>query len=312
MLTLTHNWKTYRWIGDKWGTIPTKWFSLKISDKGNVYLYEYDSAWACHYEVKTYHTPEQLAALGYMEEIKPLSQKRAEAIERGKEVAILEKLREDLEERIKEYKGKLSTKKITKQTTQDKILLIRINELEVVLIVLTSLSSEEQPEDPKGKIYREWVEKEKKHFFEQYKDLLPEEQPQFTPWQEEPETVSDKNMIRINKYDFTPWQEIEVSNDSKKWQKREFSYFWKWLALASPEEYQTRREYVEYGLTIVSQESWRYARPLPLQDKIELPEFSYDRCDEENNLVEQVHEIGVQVEALTTFSQALARQKTTK
>lgn len=101
--------------------------------------------------------------------------------EMGKPNSILEKLREDLEERIKEYKGKLSTKKITKQTTQDKILLIRINELEVVLIVLTSLSSEEQPEDPKGKIYREWVEKEKKHFFEQYKDLLPEEQPQFTP-----------------------------------------------------------------------------------------------------------------------------------
>lgn len=52
----------------------------------------------------------------------------------------------------------------------------------------------------------------------------------------------------------------------------------------------------------------------PIEDKIEpeLPEFSYDRCDEENNLVEQVHEIGVQVEALTTFCQALARQKTTK
>ena len=69
-----------------------------------------------------------------MEEVKekPLSPKSAEAIERGKEFtdkcdiedktlhatdtnvahSILEKLREDLEERIKEYKGKLSTKKI--------------------------------------------------------------------------------------------------------------------------------------------------------------------------------------------------------
>lgn len=164
--------------------------------------------------------------------------------EMGKPNSILEKLREDLEERIKEYKGKLSTKKITKQTTQDKILLIRINELEVVLIVLTSLSSEEQPEDPKGKIYREWVEKEKKHFFEQYKDLLPEEQPQFTPW-----------------------QEIEVSNDGEKWEKRTFQNMIK-------EKFQCWQTEEEHNKTTMFLKLWQFARPL---EQVTIPEFDYDK-----------------------------------
>lgn len=205
----------------------------------------------------------------YLEEVKekPLSQKRAEAIERGKQHST-------------EYYSALS--------------------------ILEKL--------------REWVDKELKLDGYEHQQILDKidlltslETPQFTPWQEEPETVSDKNMIRINKYDFTPWQEIEVSNDGERWYKKEFTHTGRGIALADKTIYfYTTWLDPEYNDGRKLWEWWKFARPI--EDKIEpeLPEFSYDRCDEENNLVEQVHEIGVQVEALTTFCQALARQKTTK
>lgn len=106
---------------------------------------------------------------------------------------------------------------------------------------------------------------------------------------------------------------IEVSNDGERWYKKEFTHTGRGIALADKTIYfYTTWLDPEYNDGRKLWEWWKFARPI--EDKIEpeLPEFSYDRCDEENNLVEQVHEIGVQVEALTTFCQALARQKTTK
>lgn len=99
--------------------------------------------------------------------------------------SILEKLRTDLEERIKEYKSKLSTNKVTKQTAQDKILLIRINELEVVLIVIDSLGTPICSEIPNN-----WTQ-----------------------------IIDNKRWYSVieEETQFTPWQEIEVSNDNTSW-----------------------------------------------------------------------------------------------
>ena len=122
----------------------------------------------------------------YLEEVKekPLSQKRAEAIERGKQhsteyysaLSILEKLREELKKRIV-FLDTVST--IWMEN-------IRIKECEVFLDLLTSLETKEEPN----------LEEE---FAKDFPNTWCQEQPQFTPW-----------------------QEIEVSNDGEKWEKRTF------------------------------------------------------------------------------------------
>jgi len=222
----------------------------------------------------------------YLEEVKekPLSQKRAEAIERGKETSILEKLSKKLGELQIEWENDLS----------------------------------------------EWYAKWVMDTCETLRDFLTSlETPQFTPWQEEtkiswafvyePYKMEAPNYEKFNQKingkerTPTPWQMIEVSNDGERWYKKEFTHTGRGIALADKTIYfYTTWLDPEYNDGRKLWEWWKFARPI--EDKIEpeLPEFSYDRCDEENNLVEQVHEIGVQVEALTTFCQALARQKTTK
>lgn len=88
-MEITHNNKTYRWIGDKWGILPfwpwEELYWLRIATKDFDWEMEewtVSLMWTLR-NYYTLHTPEQLVKLGYLEEVKPLSQKRAEAIERG-------------------------------------------------------------------------------------------------------------------------------------------------------------------------------------------------------------------------------------
>lgn len=64
MITLQHNWKTYEWIGDKWG-------EFKISSIDcPVQIVHLSSYWE---DFCTCHTPEQLVQLWYMREVdKPI------------------------------------------------------------------------------------------------------------------------------------------------------------------------------------------------------------------------------------------------
>ena len=63
-MQITHNNKTYRWIGDKWGETFIDEYSIFWQWDMLVY-FQYGSD-----IIKTYHTPEQLVKLGYLEEVK--------------------------------------------------------------------------------------------------------------------------------------------------------------------------------------------------------------------------------------------------
>ncbi len=158
-----------------------------------------------------------------LEEVKekPLSQKRAEAIERGKQhsteyysaLSILEKLREwvDKELKLQGYEH---------QQILDKIDL------------LTSLETkEEQYADFTKQLMNdtELLEQIKKWPETLTEKLEKSNTPQFTPWQEEPEELfrtckcdackDGDAWLEPNMDDWTPikGEEIEVSNDGKEW-----------------------------------------------------------------------------------------------
>ena len=63
-MQITHNNKSYRWIGDKWGETFIDEYSIFWQWDMLVY-FQYGSD-----IIKTYHTPEQLVKLGYLEEVK--------------------------------------------------------------------------------------------------------------------------------------------------------------------------------------------------------------------------------------------------
>lgn len=103
-------------------------------------------------------------------------------------------------------------------------------------------------------------------------------------------------------YQFTPWQEIEVSNDGEEWEKRFFV------------ENNPRGWYeVEYKWLSSMTDYFEFARPI---DKIEpeLPEvFDYvPKWELPTGSWKFIHDPDLQIKRLTTFCQALARQKTTK
>lgn len=54
----------------------------------------------------------------------------------------LSKLRSDIESRRDEYRNNKSTKRISKMTENDKILEIRANEMDIVLLLLNELEPE--------------------------------------------------------------------------------------------------------------------------------------------------------------------------
>ena len=67
MITITHNNKTYRWIGDKWGCLSiTKEHKIIVNDFEWVELIPPESI----VHIITHHTPDQLIKLGYLEEVK--------------------------------------------------------------------------------------------------------------------------------------------------------------------------------------------------------------------------------------------------
>lgn len=104
MLTLTHNWKTFQWIGDKWGSYDIETYNISVRKdwKNNDLVWFKEDLSEYSGSICTFHTPEQLVKLGYLEQVKSLSQKRAEQIERGKEKSeaqiIMEKLDQFIED----------------------------------------------------------------------------------------------------------------------------------------------------------------------------------------------------------------------
>lgn len=74
------------------------------------------------------------------------------------EQSILSKLRAEIESRRDEYRNKKSTKRTSKMTENDKILEIRANEMDIVLLLLNEL--ETQPSQPEEWSPRpqEWIE----------------------------------------------------------------------------------------------------------------------------------------------------------
>ena len=309
---ITINWKTYKQLHNKYSIdwLVKHGYLEEVKENKEMNRTEKHS----FFQKKIHEWLLQEAGL----EEKPLSQKRAEAIERGKEQellkkvqseykifkesekkmleedekqrelffgepSILEKLREEMERKVQQTIEQI-------EKTQQIRDCERLNTLREILDLLTSLETKEES-------------------VVNYCDSRTDE-----------ERARDAELYRTavttctsNVWTPTPWQEIEVSNDGERWYKKEFTHTGRGIALADKTIYfYTTWLDPEYNDGRKLWEWWKFARPI--EDKIEpeLPEFSYDRCDEENNLVEQVHEIGVQVEALTTFCQALARQKTTK
>ena len=239
--------------------------------------------WKTYKQLHNKYSIEWLVKHGYMEEVKekPLSQKRAEAIERGKEITILEKLREwvDKELKLDGYEH---------QQILDKIDL------------LTSLET-----SPISKT----------------------ETTQFTPWQEEKEAICEANMpedsasrnsgdnetYAMDEWTPTPWQEIEVSDDWIDWVHSKFvdMYEGKYRVNNTSEDFPSMRTY------------WNNARPIKIEPELpSVPKFEWleiiEDCAEKSSGKEWEYDkylidaLGDQLEILTTFCKALARQKTTK
>lgn len=91
---------------------------------------------------------------------------------------------------------------------------------------------------------------------------------------------------------FTPWQMIEVSNDGEKWKVRTFDKI-----LDNSQHNVGTKEWYAY----------LFARPIKIEP--EVPEFKSSGNTPWNL---ELTSMSRQIEALTTFCQALARQKTNK
>ena len=145
-MKLTHNWKEYKWIGDKWGeqTITNFW----VNFRGTVWIhYDYEDLWTITSE--TEHTPEQLVKLGYLEEVKenkelPVYDAWISAYINSKwdvvDHSILEKLREELD--------KMKTENTD---TSDEYTQWVLNTCGYLLDLLSSLETKEEPVPPTDK-----------------------------------------------------------------------------------------------------------------------------------------------------------------
>ena len=112
---------------------------------------------------------------------------------------------------------------------------------------------------------------------------------------------------------FTPWQEIEVSDDWIDWVHSKFvdMYEGKYRVNNTSEDFPSMRTY------------WNNARPIKIEPELpSVPKFEWleiiEDCAEKSSGKEWEYDkylidaLGDQLEILTTFCQALARQKTTK
>ena len=192
-MQITHNNKTYRWIGDKWGETFIDEYSIFWQWDMLVY-FQYGSD-----IIKTYHTPEQLVKLGYLEEVKENKQTltlpemeykwereyymdwqkctpeqaleamklnmRANYEERN---SILEKLREELERKVQQTIEQI-------EKTQQIRDCERLNVLREIQYLLTSLEQPQTKVDTEAKVWQELNKKQDAEF---------NAQPQFTPCQE--------------------------------------------------------------------------------------------------------------------------------
>jgi len=232
MITITTPGKTYKW----------KWVHcmMYISDDS------FTESHGKNKEILWYKTPDELVKLGYLEEVKPLSQKRAEAIERGKELtdkhdiqakthhgtdidvatSILEKLREDLVRRKRLLTGSINDTETDREKRCISYPAI-LREIESIERVLTSLETKEEPKI--SCIHQTWQ-----------------------GW-----------ACTICQPQFTPWQMIEVSNDGEKWKVRTFDKI-----LDNSQHNVGTKEWYAY----------LFARPI--EDKIEqvtIPEFTAEK-----------------------------------
>ena len=85
-MQITHNWKTYKWIGNFYWTIPTYWLDteLRVDWLGRIEIVSYThpplERTTISHSYSTYHTPEQLVKLGYMELITKPEEKPTECL----------------------------------------------------------------------------------------------------------------------------------------------------------------------------------------------------------------------------------------
>lgn len=87
-MEITHNNKTYRWIGNAWWDKSLHSCEMRVESDGLVYFV--GIGWNAFYE--THHIVEQLVKLGYLEEVKE-----------NKDHSIIEKLREEFKNLHKSF-----------------------------------------------------------------------------------------------------------------------------------------------------------------------------------------------------------------
>lgn len=283
-MEITHNNKTYRWIGDKWGMEDiTKYDQLLMWGE---WVYFFYWKWFGFMSISTNHTPEQLVKLGYMKEVKDNKEPRTftiwfdeyEAIK--KNASILEKLREEIVNRITTRRHKETQTK--QEDDQNWWGVIALNSLLGFLDSLTSLEQSQTKED------RTQQTKDITGMLELCMDVKPIEQPkeeaiQMGAWnwnredhlnyldaRTDEEKARDLELYRIavtttasTAWTPTPWQMIEVSNDGKKWYEAE-------LEKIEPYPWIPSKKYKIVGNRKVGG-YFEYARPIT--EEVIVPEF---------------------------------------
>lgn len=199
MLTINYNWKNYRWIGDKWGI-------RSLSDINWGIYYEWTSTWVYFVEqiansdrtIRTYHTPEQLVKLGYMEEVEEKPEEKyyqcgfpddTSILTELKDPSILEKLRYEIDKLTIYCRSIHSADCSRGETEKEKN--THMIELSQVLDLLTSLETKEEttekdPWEEASALCTHIVKtSDPLHCLKCWEVLSEKAETQFTPWQEE-------------------------------------------------------------------------------------------------------------------------------
>lgn len=253
MLTLTHNWKEYKWADE---------------------ATEIEWAWLTNDTIKNMIRVWLLIEL----KEKPLSQKRAEAIERGKEVKV--EITEDEHWQYDNWvpiRPKIANKsslKVEYSLDWEKKTMV-LNESSI----LEKLREELERRKNTMKVDNDEVESIYEELLEFLTSLEKEEPTEKDPWEEASQLcnhiVKKSDPIHCLKCwevlsenaipQFTPWQMIEVSNDREKWldEPRKFIAFRDW-------EYHVSLEKNNMNFYEIR----KYARPQPQEDIELLPKWT--------------------------------------
>lgn len=248
-MKLEHNWKSYKWIGDKWGCLSiTKEHKIIVNDFELVELIPPESI----VHIITHHTPDQLIKLGYLEEVKEnkdsmFMPKYSKSFQQFKD--FLKEYRSEYTEYAEDDPDRAIYDFLTSLENSSEIPNSSTLWQESILQWSTPM---EQDEEPIGSAWEWWTP---------------------TPWQEdfsELPKINDTNLLEdVCVWTPKPWQEIEVSNDNnkRKWEVRKYSRFESNDDMGFPYETVPLNEFDEDVV-------WKFARPL---EQVTIPEFDYDK-----------------------------------